>query len=248
MSWGIVAGAAIGAVGSVASSKQSSKGQSSTNEPWKEVQPWLKENIESGRQLQDYYQRNPFNPIQQRGYENLLGDFDSFRHGAAPGLMGFANQLMGTNYQRAPAGSELGAANPYAQQRPAGLLSAPGALSQALQSLPPPQQGPQSGGLLSTGNAIPMPKPPMDGSQSPAPTPPAAPGVFQSPAGVGYSGQLNWAALNPWTDINARQAAEEAAKKPAELTNDELIADWMRRNDPGYAQREYTRLWGDGGA
>ena len=74
--------------------------QTASKEPWSEAAPWLKENIAQGRNLQAYYQQNPWNALQQTGYQNTFTDLDAFRNSMAPGLMGFANKLMGTNYSR----------------------------------------------------------------------------------------------------------------------------------------------------
>jgi len=242
-----IAASVAGAAVSGAMSKGSSGGgQSSKQEPWSAVQPWLKENIEGGQALQDYYQRNPFNPIQQAGYGNMLGDMDYFRQTMAPALMGQANRMMGASYQRAPAGSELGGLNPYApgngnnfNSPNVGLASAGG--QQSMSGAMPAAQGQAAPGLLGTGT--PMPKPYLQDAGMGQ-----AQGVFSSPAGVGYSGLLDWQGLNPWTSILAEREKADANKKPSDLTNDEIIEDWMRRNDPGYSQREYTRRWGDGGA
>lgn len=151
MPWGAVAGAAIGVIGN--SMNDSGGSQKTSNEPWEPTQEWLKDNIKTGRKLQGYYEQNPFNPLQQRGYENLYSDMDNFRANIAPGLMGFANNLMGSNYQRKAAGTELGAANPYSQGgAPAGIRgllgnTAPTGLQPRSQQPQQPQQ-PQQSGLL----------------------------------------------------------------------------------------------------
>ncbi len=74
--------------------------QTATKEPWSAAAPWLRENIAQGQNLQAYYQQNPWNSLQQTGYQNIYGDLDNFRNSIAPGLMDFANKLMGTNYSR----------------------------------------------------------------------------------------------------------------------------------------------------
>lgn len=90
--------------------------QTASKEPWAEAAPWIKDNIKTGQDLQRYYQQNPFNSLQQTGYQNQFADLDQFRNQMAPGLIDFANKLMGSNYQRAAAGTEIGATNPYAAQ------------------------------------------------------------------------------------------------------------------------------------
>lgn len=117
MAWAAVAGAAIGAVGSSMGGGGGGGGsQTASKEPWAEAAPWIKDNIKTGQDLQRYYQQNPFNSLQQTGYQNQFSDLDQFRNQMAPGLMNFANKLMGSNYQRASAGTEIGATNPYAAQ------------------------------------------------------------------------------------------------------------------------------------
>lgn len=74
--------------------------QTATKEPWKDAAPWLRENIAQGQNLQAYYQQNPFNQPQQTAYQNTFSDIDNFRGNMAPGLLDFANRLMGQNYSR----------------------------------------------------------------------------------------------------------------------------------------------------
>ena len=111
---GPVAGAVVGGV--MNKGKGGGGSQTASKEPWAEAAPWIKDNIKTGQDLQRYYQQNPFNSLQQTGYQNQFADLDQFRNQMAPGLMNFANKLMGSNYQRASAGTEIGATNPYAAQ------------------------------------------------------------------------------------------------------------------------------------
>ena len=111
---GPVAGAVVGGVMNKGGGGGGS--QTASKEPWAEAAPWIKDNIKTGQDLQRYYQQNPFNSLQQTGYQNQFADLDQFRNQMAPGLMNFANKLMGSNYQRASAGTEIGATNPYAAQ------------------------------------------------------------------------------------------------------------------------------------
>ena len=60
----------------------------------------MRQQLEQGQNLQAYYQQNPWNNIQQTAYQNTFSDIDQFRNSMAPGLMDFANRLMGTNYSR----------------------------------------------------------------------------------------------------------------------------------------------------
>lgn len=92
---GPIAGAAVGGLMS-----DGGEEQTATKEPWSAAAPWLRENIAQGQNLQAYYQQNPWNSLQQTGYQNTFSDIDNFRNSIAPGMMDFANRLMGTNYSR----------------------------------------------------------------------------------------------------------------------------------------------------
>ena len=111
MPWGAVAGVA----GSLISSSMADDTSTQSKEPWKKVQPWLENLITQGQTLGDYYTQNPFNSIQQGAINNQLSDYNTYRNAIMPGLMGFANKLRGTNYQR---GNATGAST-----NNAGLLS-----------------------------------------------------------------------------------------------------------------------------
>lgn len=87
-------------------------------EPWAPAQPYILDQLKSGKKLQDYYQQNPFNPQQQTSYQNLYGDLDNFRQNVAPGLMDFANNAMTSSYQRRPVGSPGDGAGYTREQQP----------------------------------------------------------------------------------------------------------------------------------
>ena len=93
---GPVAGAVVGGLMSDGGGEQ----QTATKEPWSAAAPWLRQQLEQGRNLQAYYQQNPWNNLQQTAYQNTFSDIDQFRNSMAPGLMDFANRLMGQNYSR----------------------------------------------------------------------------------------------------------------------------------------------------
>ena len=92
---GPVAGAVVGGLMSDGGGSQ----QTATKDPWGPTQKPLTDMVNDGVRLNQYYQQNPFNQIQQTAYQNLFGDIDAFR-GQNAGLMEFANRLMGTNYSR----------------------------------------------------------------------------------------------------------------------------------------------------
>lgn len=97
--------------------------QTSSKEPWAAAAPWMRENIESGRNLQAYYQQNPWNQPQQSSYQNIFGDIDNFRSSIAPGMMDFANRLMGSNYSRGQ--QPQGSAGQQSQGMPQGYQNKP---------------------------------------------------------------------------------------------------------------------------
>lgn len=134
MPWGI-AGAAIGAIGSMSAADSAASAAENAKNPWKGAEPWIMDNIESGQQLQQHYAQNPFNAIQQQGMQGLLANYQAQNNQVIPGLLGFANQLMGQNYQRGqPQQSGLMASQPVQQpaqqpqmlqQQPSGVFAAP---------------------------------------------------------------------------------------------------------------------------
>lgn len=135
---GPVAGAVVGGMMSDGGGGQ----QTATKDPWGPAQKPLQNSLTTGQALETYYQQNPFNPLQQAGYQNLYADLDNFRNVMAPQAMAFNNRMMNTNYQRKPAGTELGGAfTPI----------------NASQFLPPEQRQPQSGmgGGVSMGGGMP---------------------------------------------------------------------------------------------
>lgn len=96
--------------------------QTATKEPWSAAAPWLRQQLEQGQNLQAYYQQNPWNNLQQTAYQNTFSDIDQFRNSIAPGLMGFANKLMGQNYSRGGA-QPMGNMQQIKPQAMNGLLS-----------------------------------------------------------------------------------------------------------------------------
>lgn len=122
---GPVAGAVVGGL----MGGGESGGQTATKDPWGPAQKPLANTLDRAQLLQNYQEQNPWNSLQQTGYQNTFSDLDAFR-GQNNGLMQFANRLMGTNYQRGmpsqPAGL-LSQAQPQ-QMAQTGLLS-PGIFS-----------------------------------------------------------------------------------------------------------------------
>lgn len=91
MSWGAVAGAAIGVVGSAMTSDKGGGGggggQTSSTEPWMMAQPWMLQNIQQGQNLQTQYQNKPFSAEQQAAIRNQYGQSDYMRN-LIPSLLG----------------------------------------------------------------------------------------------------------------------------------------------------------------
>lgn len=121
-------GAAIGgAIEGSGSSNSNGGAGTQTKAPWAPAQQYLVDNLAQNKQLQNYYQQNPFNAQQKAGYQNVFNDLDNFRSNTAPGLMGFANNAMTGSYQR-PQFSRPGMAGyggtPQTNQTPGGGLLA----------------------------------------------------------------------------------------------------------------------------
>jgi len=113
MSWGAVAGAAVGLVGSsLSSDKNGGAGtQTATKEPWAAAQPWLLNNLSSGQALQDQYTAQPFSAQQTAAYNNQYGLSDYART-LFPNLLGqISSQQVGfdrSNPSAKPAGYDFG--------------------------------------------------------------------------------------------------------------------------------------------
>lgn len=195
---GPIAGSVVGGL----MSGDSQQSQTASKEPWKDAAPWLRENLRTGQGLQSYYQQNPFNPQQQTAYQNTFGDLDAFRNQMAPGLMGFANKLMGGSYQRggSTAGANGGGLLAGGAQPTGGMMGAGSSdMNQALQQLLGAQQGQQGQQTLNSG-------------------------LFQVPQGQSY-GKIDWAAQNPFTN----GSIDPAAAAPDAKTVQELVAAELER-------------------
>ena len=195
---GPIAGSVVGGL----MGGDSQQSQTASKEPWADAAPWLRENLRTGQGLQNYYQQNPFNPQQQTAYQNIFGDLDAFRNQMAPGLMGFANRLMGSSYQRggSTAGANGGGLLAGGAQPTGGMMGAGSSdMNQALQQLLSAQQGQQGQQTLNSG-------------------------LFQVPQGQSY-GKIDWAAQNPFTN----GSIDPAAAAPDAKTVQELVAAELER-------------------
>lgn len=122
------AGSILGGLLGASSSGNTTTGATQSSDPWGPAQPHILRNLQNEQQLQEFYQKTPFNAQQQQGYSNLFGDIGNFRDNVAPGLMDFANRGMASNYQR-QRGSAPGSVGYGAQ--PAAPQVAPGPFSVA---------------------------------------------------------------------------------------------------------------------
>lgn len=88
MSWGAVAGAAVGVVGGMMSDSGGGGGQSqsTTKQPWMPATPWLMDNLAQGQRLQGQYQAQPFNAQQQQAYGNQANQ-SAYMRAAVPSLL-----------------------------------------------------------------------------------------------------------------------------------------------------------------
>lgn len=237
MSWGAVIGAGVGLVGSAMSS-DGGETSTATKEPWGPAQDWMRANITSGQQLQNHYSQNPFNEIQQQGMQGMLDNYDYQNKTVIPGLMGFSNGLMNSNYQRAPSrgtgGGELQgllSSNNMRGQSPPGLMSAR-------------QPAGQPGEMYSRGPAqAPMPmQQPQPQQQMPQGQPQGQPmqqGPFGMPASQAGAQPIDWQAMNPL------YKAPEEAPKPYVPTDQEVF----RQNfgDAMFPEEENKQQFGANG-
>lgn len=95
MTWGAVGAAAVSTIGGAMLADGGGGGtQSMSKEPWAEAAPWLKQNLQTGQDLQSYYQNNPFNALQQAAYGQLFNQ-NNYVQGAIPSLLSQLSQPVG---------------------------------------------------------------------------------------------------------------------------------------------------------
>lgn len=196
--------------------------QTQSRDPWGPAQPWLRQNLQTGQNLQGYYEQNPFNQLQRTSYQNIVSDIDNYRNNINPGLMDFANRLMGTNYSRQGAsggsasGSSGGSYRPSGQssQGMGGQSGGMGGMYDAMtqeRGQPNAQMGDldsiiravsalQPGQALASGNQVMQSTKPMQvGGMGRS-------GPFVSAPGQSY-GLIDWREMNPFTATSGIQAA-----------------------------------------
>jgi hypothetical protein len=97
MTWGAIGGAVVGGImggGGGSSSQGGTTVQS--RDPWAAAQPWMQQNLQTGQNLQNHYQRNPFNQQQLGAYSNL-SQGTNYMNGLAPSLLQQMSQPQGFN-------------------------------------------------------------------------------------------------------------------------------------------------------
>lgn len=235
-------------------------GQSVSKEPWADAAPWLRENLRTGQQLQNYYQQNPFNSIQQTSMQNMLGDIDNFRSNINPGLMDFANRLMNTNYSRSGGpgrggyggyggygggmggmqggGGMMGPAG-YAGPASGGGMGGLFDAQMAARGAPRESMGDidqfiaSATGTLGPGAMLAAGMQNQSGGKGRG-------GPFSAPVGQAY-GLLDWAELNPFTAANGIKPEE----KPSE---EELEAERRKKEEEDAIRRYMESERGGAGA
>lgn len=218
--------------------------QTASKEPWEPARKPLINSINTGQGLERYYQQNPFNPMQQQGYQNLFSDLDMLRSQIAPGMMQFANQMMNSQYTRGPRNSQVEAMQ---GQMPMQNTKQPMMMQQGqdgVYSTKPMQQG-GAGGLLSAMGQAGMS--PINPNQSMAGAMQGGNMSYQGsiPQGLlsaiqqgpfqastpGNYGLLDFVQLNPFTATNGIPKTPE---KPAGETDEE-----RRRREQDAALQAY---------
>jgi hypothetical protein len=184
---GPIAGAVVGGLMNSGSNGGGGSTQTVDKSPWAAAVPWLTANLGTGQNLQNYYQANPFNGIQQASYGNLLAGNDYINQ-MMPGLLSQFSQPQGfdrNNPRARPQAIQFPAMQQYQQQAPqaaapqgnyqptAGLLGGGGSSSG--------QMGTLTGGMNVSQN-------PFANGLMPAPAP--AP-VAAAPAPMDYLTYIN---------------------------------------------------------
>ena len=243
---GPIAGAAVG--GLMGGDKGGGSSQT-TNEPWAPLQKPLINSANTGQDLERYYQKNPFNRLQQQGYQNLFTDLDSFRNQIAPGMMQFANQMMQSDYQRGPRNSQREAMGGGMQTN----MKQPMMMNQGSDGVYDTKPMQMGGGLMGAmGQAGQMQRGDMSGQSFGAGMPGGSAsyggqqgllaamgqgGPFPMPSGGSY-GLLDFTELNPFTSTTNGIPPTPVDTKPPEKSPDDLAREeWERRRISGEGYR-----------
>lgn len=250
-----IAGPVIGSVvGGLMGGDEGGSSQAQSKEPWEPARKPLINSLNTGQDLERYYQKNPFNRLQQQGYQNLFSDLDSFRNQIAPGMMQFANQMMQSDYQRGPRNSQreamgggMGGGMQTNMKQP--MMMQQG--SDGVYDTKPMQMG--GGGLMGAmGQAGQMQRGDMSGQSFGAGMPGGSAsyggqqgllaamgqgGPFPMPSGGSY-GLLDFTELNPFTSTTNGIPPTPVDTKPPEKSPDDLAREeWERRRISGEGYR-----------
>jgi hypothetical protein len=237
---GPVAGAVVGGL---MGGDEGGGSQTQSKEPWAPAIKPLTNTLNTGQDLERYYQQNPFNPMQRQGYQNLFSDLDMLRTQIAPGMMQFANQMMQSDYQRGPRNSQreaMGGGMGGVQTN----MKQPMMMQQGgdgVYDTKPMQMG---GGLMGAmGQAGQMQRGDMSGQSFGAGMPGGSAsyggqqgllaamgqgGPFPMPSSGSY-GLLDFTELNPFTSTTNGIPKPPAAEKPAEKTPEQIAEEERRR-------------------
>lgn len=227
--------------------------QTQSRDPWGPAQPWLRQNLQTGQNLQGYYEQNPFNQLQRTSYQNIASDIDNYRQNINPGLMEFANSLMGTNYSRqgGPSGGSGGGSRSSGQySQGAGGQSGGGDMASMFDMMmqdrgqPNAQMGSiddiiRAAAALQPGQAL------ATGSQGMQSTKPmqmggmGRSGPFTAAPSQSY-GLIDWREMNPFTATNGIQAA------PAEVVETEAQRQERLRREAEARQTQEDQYRGAG--
>ncbi|WP_440110341.1 hypothetical protein [Acidovorax sp. BL-A-41-H1] len=261
---GAILGPVAGAVvGGLMGGDEGGSSQAQSKEPWEPARKPLINSLNTGQDLERYYQRNPFNRLQQQGYQNLFTDLDSFRNQIAPGMMQFANQMMQSDYQRGPRNSQMEAM----QGGGGGYGGGMGGMQTNMKQPMMMQQGGDGvydtkpmgmggGGLMGAmGQASQMQRGDMSGGQSFGAGMPGGSasfdqqglltalgqagmgGPFPAPSSGSY-GLLDFPELNPFTSTTNGIPPTPVDTKPPEKSPDDLAREeWERRRISGEGYR-----------
>lgn len=266
MAFAAIAGPIAGAVvGGLMGGDGGGGSQTQSKEPWAPAIKPLTNSLNTGQDLERYYQKNPFNRLQQQGYQNLFSDLDMFRNQLAPSMMGFANQMMQSDYRRGPRNSQMEAmqgmgGGGYGGGMGSGMqtnMKQPMMMSQGgdgVYDTKPMQMG--GGGLMGAiGQAGQMQRGDMSGGQSfgagmrggmasydqqgllAALGQAGVGGPFQAPSSGSY-GLLDFMEVNPFTSTTNGIPPTPVDTKPPEKSPDDLAREeWERRRISGEGYR-----------
>lgn len=140
--------AGVSLLGAFGSGDSSGGTQTVNKDPWAPAQDWMKQNLTSGQNLQNYYQQNPFNQQQQAAYGNLASSND-YLNRLTPNLLQQFSQPTGFDRNNPTARPA-----PFNFFAPSQSSSPPNFPSNAGSNL-----GSMGGGFFGGAGAAPIPRP-----------------------------------------------------------------------------------------